>query len=106
MLTENKYAIYAYTHGPVTGQIDSMQLTSGSSRRAYSRQLLSAQIDSTELRVPPPRPSLPYSANVNLTARLSALAVRKTYFMSNKHIQYFYISVEGTNWNFLILGGN
>ena len=32
-LYKNKYAIYAYTHGPVTGQIlliviDSMQLTS------------------------------------------------------------------------------
>ena len=30
-----------------------------------------------ELRVLPPPPSLPYSGNVKLTARLSALAVRK-----------------------------
>ena len=45
--SENKYAIYAYTHGPVTG----------------SGSLL------VELRVPPPPSSLlPYSANVKLTA--------------------------------------
>ena len=46
---KNKYAIYAYTHGPVTGSGPSV-------------------VPSTvvELRVPPSL--LPYSANVNLTA--------------------------------------
>ena len=57
----NKYAIHAYTHGPVNGSGPSVKPLK------YVTHLL------VELRVPPPssllpHPSLPYSANVNLTA--------------------------------------
>ena len=52
---KNKYAIHAYTHGPVTGSGPSVK-----SLKYYVTLLL------VELRVLPP--SLPYSANVNLTA--------------------------------------
>ena len=66
MCHRNKYAIHAYTHGPVTGSGSCVEKTT----------LLSTVV---ELRVPcPSLLLLPYSANVKLTARLSALAVRKT----------------------------
>ena len=72
LLELNKYAIHAYTHGPVTGSGPSVSMVP-----------FVATHPLVELRVllvppPPPRPSLlPYSANVKLTARLSAFAVRK-----------------------------
>ena len=64
----NKYAIHAYTHRPVTGSGPSVSLVP-----------FVATHPLVKLRVPPSSLLLllPYSANVKLTARLSALAVRK-----------------------------
>ena len=62
---ENKYAIHAYTHGPVTGSGPSVVLV---------LSLVVASPWPGELAkgprpfLPPPPSSLPYSANVNLTA--------------------------------------
>ena len=82
-LQKNKYAIHAYTHGPVTGSGPSVSLVPSVATHPL-----------VELRVllvpPPPRPSLlPYSANVKLTARLSALAVRKS---ERAHPNYFVVA--------------
>ena len=61
---KTKYAIYA--HGPMTGSGPSV----------VNEQLVASPWPG-ELAKGPPSSLLPYSANVKLTARLSALAVRK-----------------------------
>ena len=77
-MSVNKYAIYAYTHSPVTGSGPS----GPAFRRLYKPWVLLASIGhgakGPSSSLPPPSSLLPYSANVKLTARLSALAVRKT----------------------------
>ena len=71
-MEENKYAIYAYTHGPVTGSGFLLVSISVHEQSVNHDQMnVSSHYGSllVELRVliPPPS-SLPYSANVNLTA--------------------------------------
>ena len=74
----------------MTGQIDSMQLTrniSISDRCRQSASIKPAVVERTDRLYVAKGPSssslLPYSANVKLTARLSALAVRKMLLMKS-----------------------
>ena len=86
-LKKNKYAIHAYTHGPVTGSGPSVSLVTS----VATDPLVELRV----LLVPPSL--LPYSANVKLTARISALAVRKInqkYKFLNYCLVHFYTSLS------------
>ena len=80
--TKNKYAIYAYAHGPVTGS-GFLLVSYSVHEQSVNHDQMNVSYHSgsllVELRVPPSS-SLPYSGNVKLMARLSTLAVRKTLY--------------------------
>ena len=70
----------------VTGQIDSTQLTSDRCQQSASVQPAVVEwTDRLDVTKGPSSSLLPYTANVKLTARLSALAVRKMWQMISNY---------------------